>query len=458
MVNKKHLKILRKGVEVWNKWREDNPEIIPDLCGANLNGEDIRRANLSKTDLREASISKVNLSEADLREASLNESILSNADLSEAYLIQANLSNVNLKGTNLSKTYFSEANLNEVDLTGTDLSESNLNKANLCGVLLVKANLNKANLRWANLNRVDLSEADLRETNLMCVNFGDANLSRADLQYANLKGAYLQDAQLQKAKLMGTNLRDANLQYANLDGVTGLLGQQLAGANVAKTKLPGKILRFDALKYVDKISKSAQKLYITVLLVCAYSMITIIATKDVLFIKNSNALNLPIFKIPFPVTAFYSIAPLLLLGLYFYLHIYLQRIWEGMASLPAVFPNGRAINRKVTPCILNGIIRHYFSLLRSSSQALSRLQTTISILLAWWLIPFTILFIWGSYLSRNEWIGTTFHIFLLVVSIMSGIFFYSLAKGTLCGRRYHPFRWKKAWKYLRFYRLVLQPF
>ena len=29
MANKEHLAILRKGVEVWNKWREENPVIDP---------------------------------------------------------------------------------------------------------------------------------------------------------------------------------------------------------------------------------------------------------------------------------------------------------------------------------------------------------------------------------------------------------------------------------------------
>lgn len=31
MANKEHLKILKQGVEVWNKWRKENPHIKPDL-------------------------------------------------------------------------------------------------------------------------------------------------------------------------------------------------------------------------------------------------------------------------------------------------------------------------------------------------------------------------------------------------------------------------------------------
>ena len=31
MANEQHLGILKQGVDVWNRWREENPAIIPDL-------------------------------------------------------------------------------------------------------------------------------------------------------------------------------------------------------------------------------------------------------------------------------------------------------------------------------------------------------------------------------------------------------------------------------------------
>ena len=36
MANKEHIKIIRKGVEEWNEWREANPGEQLDLSGANL--------------------------------------------------------------------------------------------------------------------------------------------------------------------------------------------------------------------------------------------------------------------------------------------------------------------------------------------------------------------------------------------------------------------------------------
>lgn len=36
MANTEHLKKLKQGVVVWNNWRNDNPNINPNLSGADL--------------------------------------------------------------------------------------------------------------------------------------------------------------------------------------------------------------------------------------------------------------------------------------------------------------------------------------------------------------------------------------------------------------------------------------
>ncbi len=51
MANEEYLKILKQGVEAWNEWREKNPQITPDLTGANLNKADLTEANLYKANL-----------------------------------------------------------------------------------------------------------------------------------------------------------------------------------------------------------------------------------------------------------------------------------------------------------------------------------------------------------------------------------------------------------------------
>ncbi len=36
MANEEHLKIIKQGVEAWNKWRGENPQILPELESADL--------------------------------------------------------------------------------------------------------------------------------------------------------------------------------------------------------------------------------------------------------------------------------------------------------------------------------------------------------------------------------------------------------------------------------------
>ena len=38
MANDEHVAILKQGVDDWNAWRRENPDIRPDLSGANLRG------------------------------------------------------------------------------------------------------------------------------------------------------------------------------------------------------------------------------------------------------------------------------------------------------------------------------------------------------------------------------------------------------------------------------------
>jgi uncharacterized protein YjbI with pentapeptide repeats len=73
--------ILKKGVDAWNTWRGENPDILPDLGAANLRG-----ANLSEADLSHAKFTGANLSEANLWKAKLIEADLVAANLASSYV------------------------------------------------------------------------------------------------------------------------------------------------------------------------------------------------------------------------------------------------------------------------------------------------------------------------------------------------------------------------------------
>lgn len=117
--------MLRRGVAAWNKWRGNNPRIVPDLTGTNVRvkelagvdfrGVNLRGALLTGADLEGADLTGANLSHADLMAANLHRACLKNADLTNANLMEANLKDANLAGARLE-----QAILYRADLKGTE--------------------------------------------------------------------------------------------------------------------------------------------------------------------------------------------------------------------------------------------------------------------------------------------------------------------------------------------------
>jgi hypothetical protein len=96
MANPEHLKILKQGVEVWNRWRRENPNIIPDLNQADLREMELNGAKLSRADL-----SKAHLRGTFFEGTGIGRTIFGTIDLSKAIGLE------NVKGMNrfLYKSY-----------------------------------------------------------------------------------------------------------------------------------------------------------------------------------------------------------------------------------------------------------------------------------------------------------------------------------------------------------------
>ncbi len=121
MTNQKHLKRLNQG----NKWRQEHPEIQPDLSGAILFRSYLCEVNLSAVD---ASLHHANLAEASLVGASLIRTELTGANLWRADLRNANLSGADLGRASLAKATLVGTNLNQANLTRCSISSKGLRK------------------------------------------------------------------------------------------------------------------------------------------------------------------------------------------------------------------------------------------------------------------------------------------------------------------------------------------
>lgn len=103
MANPKHLRILKRGAEAWNRWRHKHRDVSPDLSGA-----DLHDADLSGADLSDAYLNGAHLRGANLSHTSFNSANLSDADLSHANLCRADFTNAELSFTTFANNDLSE--------------------------------------------------------------------------------------------------------------------------------------------------------------------------------------------------------------------------------------------------------------------------------------------------------------------------------------------------------------
>jgi uncharacterized protein YjbI with pentapeptide repeats len=215
MANQKHLDILSKGVEAWNRWREDNPTVQPDFSGATF--------------------SRVDVSDLNFNNANFSNSDFSNARFSNPFLIKTDFTNAILRGASIRYAQMGGAILSGADLSGANLTRSSLNRALLIGATLndttlsygacQEADFTNAKLIGAQLGLVNLHRATLVGANLSGANLAMTNLTGANLSNANLTGAFLNNAILVK-----TNLEKAILTSCVIHGISAW-NVTTAGAN-----------------------------------------------------------------------------------------------------------------------------------------------------------------------------------------------------------------------------------
>jgi len=88
------------------------------------------------------------------------------------------------------------------------------------------------------------------------------------------------------------------------------------------------------------------------------------------------------------------------------------RLAAGLGTR-TTFPDGRTLDKKAYPWLLNVLVRTHLPRLSQVRTHLMRWQAQFSILLAWGLVPLTIAMVWARYLRAHDWAITRLHIALL---------------------------------------------
>ena len=401
-----------------------------------LSGIELDDGSLRSSDLESFNFAGTNLQGADLTGSRLKNANLRHAKLQKAILEGVDLEGADFEGADLSGTHFSVVR----NLTADQLQKAkNWILAFFDESILDELKLGIEDLTVRRVNEKDFHGLHLSNVNLALADLPKANFTDADLTGTDLRGCTLARATFTNAIMSETKLRDTNLQDANLETVTGLLGGQLGGANVSGAKLPADIKEFKGLANIDESSKNASSLFIAIIGSCLYSVLTVASTTDAALLTNSASSPLPVIQTAIPIVGFYVVAPLLMVALYIYFHLSLQRLWEQLAEQPAIFPDGKPLDKRAYPWLLNGLVHSYFRQLSQNRPSLSRLQAHISFWIAWWMVPATLVLFWVRYLPRQEWKGTLLHIVLLAGIAASAVFFHQLTAKTLKGEAIDPF-------------------
>lgn len=190
-----------EGVESWNKWREENPDIIPDLHGESFVGQDMENINFENVNLE-------------------------GADLTEACLIGANLKHANLTDAQLIKTNFQ----------GADLADAQLVGAAAEGAILSNANFKRANLMHADLEQALMISTVFVDSELSAVNFHNSYPVYADISGAKLINANFRGAVVNNIKYDPKRLECSNIVLDGCHGSQGFISAARSNAYVAEVK------------------------------------------------------------------------------------------------------------------------------------------------------------------------------------------------------------------------------
>jgi len=293
-------------------------------------------------------------------------------------------------------------------------------------------NLDRAHFEHnTTLDGVKLNHVSLRQTVFN-------NCTVKNIQF---KGADLSEATFFKVRFEGYGSHDApafagaKLMNADISSISGLHVACLAGADLSGASLPEQF-HFDGLQSVEELSRNARTMFFILITFSVFCILSSVGFSDYELIMKTGKVVFPFVQASTDAVRFFQFAPLLLMGLYIYFHLYLSTLWRELSLLPAFATDGRDLVQKVYPWLLISLAHDHIKLIKERNKKEEqnwaiRWKVVTSRLLGWSLVPVVQFCLWLNFLVLHDIHITLYHLTIILLTMLLGYAFYVKARSTL---------------------------
>ena len=192
----------------------------------------------------------------------------------------------------------------------------------------------------------------------------------------------------------------------------------------------------DELEQIAEISRSAGGAWLSLLIVALFCVVTLMGHSDADFFEAGAGTELPFFGTTVPAQSFFIGAPLLVLGVFVYLHIYLVKLWRALSVPPMMLDASddrpRRLDEAVFPWLLNDAALRWRA--GAPSRPFGWLTGLGTWVLCWALTPLLIGAFWIRSMPLHDEFLTLFLGALLCIGLCVAWTSRRLARRILAGR------------------------
>ena len=175
------------------------------------------------------------------------------------------------------------------------------------------------------------------------------------------------------------------------------------------------------LAYVAEVSKNARTTWFGLIALMLFCGITLLDVEDKDFFEYGASTQLPLINVSVPTINFFWAAPLLVTGLYTYLHLYLDKLWRALARLGDEKDeiDGRPVTEMVYPWLISDTALEMRPKIKRRPYWL--ITRSVTFCLCWLVGPIIMALFWRySWAPHDEWLTSLIGLQLVWLSFVGG--------------------------------------